>query len=347
MIRKKITTVLGIETSCDETSVAVIESGRVRSNIISSQVVHQTFGGVVPELASRAHVRMMVPIMREALVRADASLEEIDGIAAVYGPGLVGALLVGLNFGKALAWSRGLPFIGINHMEGHIYSTFLAEKKPSYPFVCLIVSGGHTELLYVPEPLTYELIGRTRDDAAGEAFDKVAKMLGIGYPGGPVIDNLARDGDRNAISFPRSYAGAEHYDFSFSGLKTSVLYYLRDRGLLARNGKPVATSSVLHDICASFQEAVVETLLLKSKRLIDEREVRHMAIVGGVSANSRLREVFHTMGRTMNCTIHFPAIEYCTDNAAMSAYAGWLRLSRGEQSPVSLTAIPNLHVYNG
>jgi N6-L-threonylcarbamoyladenine synthase len=347
MYRNKITTVLGIETSCDETSVAVLDSGRVRSNIISSQVVHHTFGGVVPELASRAHVKMMVPIMREALAQADVSLEEIDGIAAVYGPGLVGALLVGLNFGKALAWSRGVPFIGINHMEGHIYSTFLEKEKPSYPFVCLIVSGGHTELLYVPEPLTYQPIGRTRDDAAGEAFDKVAKMLGIGYPGGPVIDTRARDGDRNAISFPRSYAGAEHYDFSFSGLKTSVLYYLRDRGLLARNGQPVASSSVLNDICASFQEAVVDTLLLKSKRLIEERAVRHMAVVGGVSANSRLREVFRTMGRAMNCTIYFPGIEYCTDNAAMSAYAGWLRLSRGEQSPVSLTAIPNLQVYNG
>ena len=336
--------ILGIETSCDETSVAVLDNGRVLSNIISSQVVHKEYGGVVPELASRAHMKMIVPIMNAALEQAGTSLEDIEAVAAVYGPGLVGALLVGLNYGKALAWSRDIPFIGVNHMEGHIYSTFLEDEKPEYPFICLTVSGGHTDLIYIEKPLTYERMGRTRDDAAGEAFDKVAKMLGIGYPGGPVIDNLARQGNPAAIDFPRSYTQAEHYDFSFSGLKTAVLYYLRDRDILASNGSPVAKPPELNDICASFQEAVVDTLIEKTRRAVVDRNVKHVAVAGGVSANSRLREAFKKMSDVNNITVYFPRLEYCTDNAAMAAYAGWLRLNRGETSPSSLAAVPNINV---
>jgi len=336
--------ILGIETSCDETSAAVLDSGTVKSNIISSQVVHKEYGGVVPELASRAHMKMIVPIMQEALAQADVSLEDVDAVAAVYGPGLVGALLVGLNFGKALAWTRDIPFIGVNHMEGHIYSTFLEDEKPEYPFICLTVSGGHTDLLYIKGPLVYERLGRTRDDAAGEAFDKVAKMLGIGYPGGPVIDKLARDGNPDAISFPRSYAQAEHYDFSFSGLKTAVLYYLRDRDLLAGDGEPVAGPPVLNDICASFQEAIVDSLVEKTRRAVVGRDIKHVAVAGGVSANSRLRESFKAMAAKTGVKVHFPRLEYCTDNAAMIAYAGWLRSQRGETSSATLTAVPNLNV---
>jgi len=341
---KNIDIVLAIETSCDETSVAVLDKGKVRSNIISSQIVHKEYGGVVPELASRAHMKMIVPIMRAALAQAGVTLKDIEAVAAVYGPGLVGALLIGLNFGKSLAWSLGIPFIGVNHMEGHIYSVFLEDEKPEYPFICLTVSGGHTDLLLVREPLTYQLLGRTRDDAAGEAFDKVAKMLGIGYPGGPVIDKLARDGNPRAIRFPRSYAHAEHYDFSFSGLKTSVLYYLRDKHVLATNGKPVAQPPFLQDICASFQEAVVDTLIEKTRRAAAEEKVRHIAVAGGVSANSRLREAFFDAAIADSFTVYFPRLEYCTDNAAMAAYAGWLRLLKGETSPVTLTAVPNLNV---
>ncbi len=339
-----INIILGIETSCDETSVAVLNNGTVCSNIISSQVVHKEYGGVVPELASRAHLKMIVPIMNAALAQAGFSLEDIDAVAAVYGPGLVGALLVGLNFGKSLAWSRRIPFIGVNHMEGHVYSIFLEDEKPEYPFICLTVSGGHTDLLYIKEPLTYERLGRTRDDAAGEAFDKVAKMLGIGYPGGPVIDKLAKDGNPFAINFPRSYARAEHYDFSFSGLKTAVLYYLRDRNLLAGNGAPVAKSPELNDICASFQQAVVDTLVEKTRRAVADYGVKHVGVVGGVSANSRLREVFQNMASGNNSNVYFPRLEYCTDNAAMAAYAGWLRLIDGETSPASLAAVPNLNI---
>lgn len=229
-------------------------------------------------------------------------------------------------------------------MEGHVYSIFLEDEKPEYPFICLTVSGGHTDLIYVKEPLTYELLGRTRDDAAGEAFDKVAKMLGIGYPGGPEIDKLARTGNPDAINFPRSYAQAEHYDFSFSGLKTAVLYYLRDRNLLARDGAPVAQSPELNDICASFQQAVVDTLVEKTRRAATDYDVKHVAIVGGVSANSRLREVFTSMASRNNIHVYFPRLEYCTDNAAMAAYAGWLRLLNGETSPASLAAVPNLNI---
>jgi N6-L-threonylcarbamoyladenine synthase len=343
-MNRNLNLVLGIETSCDETSVAVLDAGTVRSNIISSQVVHKEYGGVVPELASRAHMKMIVPIMNAALEHADVSPDDIEAAAAVYGPGLVGALLVGLSFGKSFAWSRRIPFIGVNHMEGHIYSTFLGNDKPEYPFICLTVSGGHTDLLYINEPLVYERLGRTRDDAAGESFDKVAKMLGIGYPGGPVIDKLAREGNPDAIKFPRAYIHAEHYDFSFSGLKTAVLYYLRDRNLLAGNGSPAAQSPELNDICASFQQAVVDILVEKTLSAVSRRGVKHVAVAGGVSANTKLRETFRHMADSNNIKVYFPRPEYCTDNAAMAAYVGWVRLSRGETSPLSLAAVPNLTV---
>ncbi len=342
--RSDIHAVLGIETSCDETSVAVLENGKVRSNVISSQLIHREYGGVVPELASRAHIELVVQVMNAALESADRKLDDIEGIAAVFGPGLVGALLVGVNFGKSLAWSRGLPFTGVGHMEGHVYSVFLDDRKPLYPFVCLTVSGGHTELLYIPEPLRYELLGRTRDDAAGEAFDKVAKMLGIGYPGGPIIDKMARSGDPNAIRFPRSYAKTDHFDFSFSGLKTSVLYYLQERNKRKADASYDAEYAETADICASFQQAVVDVLIEKTVKAVEKTGVREVAVVGGVSANSRLREEFFKTAEQRSLTLHFPRQEYCTDNAAMSAYAGWLRLCRGERSELTLTAVPNLQI---
>ncbi|MBM2846675.1 MAG: tRNA N6-adenosine threonylcarbamoyltransferase, partial [Bacteroidetes bacterium] len=271
--------VLGIETSCDETSAAVLVDGVVKSNIISSQLVHAQYGGVVPELASRAHQRMIIEVVDNALIKAGVAKEDLGGVAATQGPGLVGAILVWLNFAKAMAFGLGVPFVGVNHMEGHLYSNFLAEPKPSYPFLSLIVSGGHTMLVVVDEPFKHTLLGETRDDAAGEAFDKVAKMLGLGYPGGPIVDKMAKAGNPRAIAFPRSYLEEGSYDFSFSGIKTAVLYYLRNQGLLdsdlrqgSLDGKLVA------DICASFQMSVIDVLVTKTFGAADERGIKDVTI---------------------------------------------------------------------
>jgi N6-L-threonylcarbamoyladenine synthase len=333
--------ILGIETSCDETSAAVLRDGEVLSNVISSQLVHQLYGGVVPELASRAHQGRIVDVVRRALEEAGIGKGDLDGIAATQGPGLMGALLVGLNFGKALAYSLGIPFVGVNHLEGHLYSNFLAAQKPSFPYLSLIVSGGHTMLVHVKRLFQIHVLGQTRDDAAGEAFDKVAKMLGIGYPGGPAIDRLAKGGNPRAVRFPRAYLGKGGYDFSFSGIKTAVLYYLRDAGMI-RPGEKAASPETrqLADICASFQAAVVDVLVTKTAEASREFGLREVAVAGGVSANSALRrELRQAMG---GFRVSFPPLEYCMDNGAMIAYVGWMKLREGSSSPLSTVAVANL-----
>jgi N6-L-threonylcarbamoyladenine synthase len=351
-------TILGIETSCDETSAGVVCDGEVRSNVIASQLFHEKYGGVVPELASRAHMKLIVQIVAEALQKADVKKEGLDGIAATHGPGLIGSILVGLNFAKAFAYGLDIPFVGINHMEAHLFSNFLTtpENQPQFPFICLTVSGGHTQLIYVRNPFDYLMLGQTRDDAAGEAFDKVAKMLGVGYPGGPEIDRLGRQGNPRYVKFPRSYLEEGSFDFSFSGLKTAVLYYLRDHGLLrdtpftsSRNSAKVQRSefkgSLLADICASFQAAVVDVLVEKTIRAASQYDVKDIGIAGGVSANSELRRRMMEEGERRGFRIHFPKMEYCTDNGAMIAYVGWLRLRAGAvRSLDEVTAVANLQL---
>jgi N6-L-threonylcarbamoyladenine synthase len=334
--------VLGIETSCDETSASVVSDGIVKSNVISSQLVHQKYGGVVPELASRAHQRLIIQVVDEALARAGIEKGHLDGVAATYGPGLAGALLVGLNFGKAFAYALGIPFVGVNHMEGHLYSDFLGLEKPSYPFLSLIVSGGHSMLVYVESEFRHRVLGQTRDDAAGEAFDKVAKMLGLGYPGGPVIDRQANEGNPAAIRFPRSFLEEETYDFSFSGVKTAVLYYLRDHGLNPKS-TPIEPA-LLADICAGFQASVVDVLAAKTMRAAREMGVRDVCMAGGVSANSGLRRRLGEDTAASGFRLFYPPLEYCMDNGAMIAYVGWLRLRQGAMSGMELTAVPNLEL---
>jgi N6-L-threonylcarbamoyladenine synthase len=331
--------VLGIETSCDETSAAVVEEGRVLSNVIASQIVHEKYGGVVPELASRAHQRLIIDVVDEALGRAGVARGDLGGIAATYGPGLVGALLVGLSFAKALAYGLEKPFTGVNHMEGHLYSNFLMEEAPGYPFLSLIVSGGHTMLVHVVEPLRHTLLGQTRDDAAGEAFDKVARMLGLGYPGGPLIDRLAAGGNPEAVRFPRSFLEEGTLDFSFSGIKTAVLYYLRREGA----GELGAASGAwdrqrLADVCASFQAAVVDVLVGKTLAAAARTRVRDICIAGGVSANSALRARMNAEAARSGLRVFTPRLEYCMDNGAMIAFVGNLRLGRGLASPFTLSA---------
>jgi tRNA N6-adenosine threonylcarbamoyltransferase len=333
--------VLGIETSCDETSAAIVDDGVVKSNVISSQLVHARYGGVVPELASRAHQRLIIEVVEEALDKAGVVKSHIEGVAATQGPGLVGALLVGLSFGKALAYGLKVPFIGVNHMEGHLYSNMLLDEKPGYPFLALIVSGGHTMLVLATAPFQHKLLGQTRDDAAGEAFDKVAKMLGLGYPGGPIIDKTAMAGNPTAINFPRSFLGDGSYDFSFSGVKTAVLYHLRD--LRKKSGsEPSSTESA--DICASFQAAVVDVLVAKTMAAAHEYGVRDITVGGGVSANSLLRKSLSDMCMKEGRRFFNPPVEYCMDNGAMIAYVGWMKLREGITSSMELPAVANLEL---
>jgi len=332
-----VMTVLGIETSCDETSAAIVRDGRVCSNVISSQYVHRKYGGVVPELASRAHQRLITQVVQEALDAADCQKDQLDAVAATFGPGLVGALLVGLNFGKALAYGLGVPFVGVNHMEGHLYSVLLHDPAPTFPFLSLIVSGGHTMLVHVEGPFRHQVLGQTRDDAAGEAFDKVAKMLGLGYPGGPRIDALASRGNPRAIRFPRSYLDARSLDFSFSGIKTAVLYHLRDHG--APSG-----DAALADLCAGFQQSVVDVLVQKTMRAVEWTCVRDVTIAGGVSANAGLRAALGAACAGKGLRLFTPRLEFCMDNGAMIAYVGWMKRSRGIQSPLDLTAVAGLEL---
>lgn len=333
--------VLGIETSCDETSAAVVDEGVVKSNVISSQLVHAKYGGVVPELASRAHQRLIIDVVEEALKKAGVTKGRIEGVAATQGPGLVGALLVGLNFGKALAYGLKVPFVGVNHMEGHLYSNMLLNEAPSYPFLALIVSGGHTMLVLVSAPFEHRLLGQTRDDASGEAFDKVAKMLGLGYPGGPIIDTLAKKGNPAAIRFPRTYLDEGSYDFSFSGVKTAVLYYLRNNGL---TNHAHLSEQKLADICASFQMSVVDVLVEKTLAAAREFGVLDVTIAGGVSANSLLRSRMDETCKRDGRRLFYPPLEYCMDNGAMIAYVGWMKLKRGDTSSMELPAVANLEL---
>ncbi len=328
--------ILGIESSCDETSAAVLDGRVLRSTVISSQFVHRKYGGVVPELASRAHQALIVPVVDEAIRSAGIAKSDLDAIAVTCGPGLMGALLVGVNFAKSLSIALGRPLIGVNHLEGHLYSAFLADPAPRFPFLCLIVSGGHTELVLVESVLHHRLLGRTVDDAAGEAYDKVAKMLGLGFPGGPAIDRLAKEGNPRAIAFPRSRMDGDN--FSFSGIKTSVMYWLRDHGY--RNAVP--PPGVLADLCASFQAAVVEVLARKAFAAALENGVSEVAVTGGVSANSALRSTMQALAAKHRCTVYVPPLEFCTDNAAMIALAGSYRLEAGETSSLELSAFANL-----
>ncbi len=315
--------VLGIETSCDETAAGVVEDGTsILSSAVSSQVdVHHLYGGVVPELASRKHIEAIVPVVAEALNKAKLPLAQIDAIAVTRGPGLVGALLVGFSFAKSLAYSMGIPWVGVNHLEGHINSVFLEDDPPAFPFVALLVSGGHTSIYHVTDHLTVELMGQTRDDAAGEAFDKVAKLLGLGYPGGGVIDRLSRQGDPSRIQFPRSYLDKSSYDFSFSGIKTAVNRYV------AENRDQI--DAHIPDIVAGFQEAVLEVLTHKAILAAVEKGCDRLALVGGVAANSRLRQMLRSEAGHRGIHMHIPSIHLCGDNAAMIAAAGYHYLKSG------------------
>ncbi|MBI3018243.1 MAG: tRNA (adenosine(37)-N6)-threonylcarbamoyltransferase complex transferase subunit TsaD [Deltaproteobacteria bacterium] len=323
--------VLGIETSCDETSCALVLNGReVLSNIVASQdAVHAPYGGIVPELASRCHVERIHSIVEEALKKANLSLREIDGIAVTSGPGLMGSLIVGLSYAKALAYALKLPFCGVNHLEAHLQAIFL-EKPLPYPFIGLLVSGGHTSLYDVRGVGDFTILGTTRDDAAGEAFDKVAKILGLGYPGGRKIDELSKLGNPSAISFPRPFLEEENFDFSFSGLKTAVLNQVNRLGRL--------TDQEIYDFCASFQEAVVETLLYRAFKALEKKQYQRIVVAGGVAANSRLRNAFETKGNARGIEIFFPSLSLCTDNAAMVAALGYQYLSLGRRDAWDLGA---------
>lgn len=318
--------VLGIETSCDETAAAVVADGRwILSSVVSSQVaVHRPFGGVVPELASRKHIEAIVPVVRQALSEGGISQAGLEAVAVTQGPGLIGSLLVGFSFAKAFAMVRGLPWIGVSHLEGHINSVFLESDPPAFPFTALLASGGHTSIYHVTSHTQFDLMGQTRDDAAGEAFDKVAKMLGLGYPGGGIISKLAQEGDPTRIPFPRSYLDRSGYDFSFSGLKTAVGRYVRDhsRDLAAR----------IPDIAAGFQEAVVEVLADKVIEAAIYKNGNRIALVGGVAANGRLREKVTVDARKKGISVYLPGHDLCGDNAAMIAAAGYHHLVNGVRS---------------
>ncbi len=329
--------VLGIETSCDETSAAVVagtgDAVEQRSLVILSQDVHRIFGGVVPEIASRAHVTAIAPVVSQALREANVELTDIDVIAVTNAPGLVGALLVGVSYAKGLALGAGKPLIGVHHMEGHLFAQSLEHANAVPPFTALLVSGGHTLLVDVPAWGEYRILGSTRDDAAGEAFDKVAKLLGLGYPGGVMIDRLAKSGDPAAVAFPRAMTKKETgYEFSFSGLKTAVLVHVQQRGV------PDGDEQALADLCASFQDTVVEVLVRKTRQAARDHGLRHVQLCGGVAANSRLRSQMVAAGAEDGFRVHVPPPRRCTDNAAMIAAAGFFRLRRGGLSNLALAA---------
>jgi len=324
--------ILGIETSCDETSAALAQNRRILSNIIATQKVHEQYGGVVPEFASRAHMKQLLGILRVALQEADKTLQEVDAIAVTCGPGLAGSLLVGVSVAKGLAYSLNIPYIGINHIEGHLLAT---EEELEFPYLALVASGGHTLLVLVQASLRYRIVGRTIDDAAGEAFDKVAKLLGLGYPGGPQVEKTARLGKSRAIPFPRALMEEGNLNFSFSGLKTAVLYH-------AQSLTSEQRTAALPDITASFQQAVIDVLIEKSKRALQRFQCRTLVLAGGVVRNSALREQFAAFCLKENFTLVVPAPELCTDNAGMIARAGYVHLMNGERSDFGLDVAPNL-----
>jgi len=332
--------VLAIETSCDDTGAAVVLDGRkILSNVVSSQVpIHQKYGGVVPELASRKHIESIIPVVTEALETAEVTLREIDGIAVTQGPGLVGSLLIGLSFAKSLSFAAGLPLVGVNHVEAHLSAIFLEEKPPRFPFIGLVVSGGHTSLFRMDGFGKYKRLGQTRDDAAGEAFDKVAKFFGLGYPGGPIIDELSKAGNARAIRFPRASLGKDSFDFSFSGLKTAVVNYVK---FLPRPVKDYP-ENLIRDIVSSFQEAVVEVLVKKTLRAAQHQGLKRIVLSGGVAANRRLRERMKEEASEERIKLYIPSPSFCTDNAAMVGVVGYEYLKRGIRSDLSLNAFSNL-----
>jgi N6-L-threonylcarbamoyladenine synthase len=316
--------ILAIESSCDETSASIIVNGKVLNNIVATQSVHEKYGGVVPELASRAHQENLIPVVHEALSTAGISKKELAAIAVTRGPGLMGSLLVGVSFAKAFAKSLNIPLIDVNHMQAHVLAHFITEPRPKFPFICLTVSGGHTQLVLVTDYLNMEVIGETQDDAVGEAFDKTAKLLGLPYPGGPLLDRHAKEGNPKAFTFPITRMPGLNY--SFSGIKTAVLYFLRDR--LAEN--PNFITENLADLCASIQYTLVEMLLIKLKAAMKEYGITEVAIAGGVSANSGLRGALSALSQRKGWTLYVPEFEYCTDNAAMIAMAAHFKYLRGE-----------------
>ncbi len=327
--------ILGIESSCDETSIAILKDDDVKANLISSQLFHKDFGGVVPELSSRAHLQQIIPLIKKAVDESKISLEEIDVITATAGPGLIGALLVGLTFGKSLALALNKPFVPVNHIEGHIFSGFLMEEKPEYPFLCTVASGGHTLLLLVKSDFEIIKLGSTIDDAIGEAFDKVSKMIGLGYPGGPLIQEYAEHGDEESIKFPIAKC-KNKYDFSFSGLKTAVLRYIQ------KNHTEEFNDTEKSSIAASFQKAATEAIIQKVRLAINENKVKSLTLVGGVAANKKLRNGFIELGRTNNIKVIMPKIEYCGDNAAMIAFRGMQYHKAGKKFNLSSNAYPSL-----
>jgi N6-L-threonylcarbamoyladenine synthase len=339
--------VLGIESSCDETAAAVVRGGReIVSSVISSQIdLHKRFGGVVPELASREHLDKIVPVVEEAFARAGLAPRDVGGIAVTMGPGLVGSLLVGVSYAKALAYALGKPLVGVNHIEGHVYSVVFDNPPIVYPAFALVVSGGHTNLFLLPEPGKYKVLARTRDDAAGEAFDKVAKLLGLGYPGGPVIERLAREGDPRAVPFGVPRMGDGLPDFSFSGLKTAVTKHVRESGL-----RPVAegeeASQGVKDLAASFQSVVVRSLVGTTERLAAAHGPRTLIVAGGVACNGALREAADAAGARLNVPVYFPSRHLSTDNAAMIAAAGTVKLEAGERAGLDLNADVSLRLGN-
>jgi N6-L-threonylcarbamoyladenine synthase len=344
---------LGIETSCDETAAAVVEDGRrVRSSVIASQdAIHAPYGGVVPELASRRHVEAIWPVVHDALSRAGVTLTDLDGIATTSGPGLIGSLLVGLSFGKALAFVLGIPVVGVNHLEGHLFAALLEHDTLAFPFTGLVASGGHTHLYLAAAPGVYRVLGRTRDDAAGEAFDKVAKLLGLGYPGGPAVEERARKGDPTRVRFPRPMPQRGSYDFSFSGLKTAVVNFMSEardssrRGADAGGRRPGGSTldpALVDDVCASFQEAVVETLVRTTVAAARTSGSHRIVLAGGVACNARLRSVLTERAAGEGLEVYYPSPRLCTDNAAMIAAAGYPRLRAGERAALSLNADADL-----
>lgn len=334
---EKNITILGVETSCDETAAAVVKNGReVLSDVVASQIeFHQKFGGIVPEIASRKHLEMMQPVISEAMEKAGVTYDDIDAIAVTAGPGLVGALLMGLGAAKAISYVKDIPLVGVNHLEGHIYANFLSHPDLKPPLVALLVSGGHTMLVYMPDFAQYELLGQTLDDAVGEAYDKIAAFLGLGYPGGPIIDKMSKEGNPNAIPFPRAMLNKGELNFSLSGLKTAVLTYVSHLNLASKE-------LPLHDIAASFQAAIADVLVAKTMQAARMKEVKAIVLGGGVAANEYLRLRMNDEANREGMQLYFPKASMCTDNAVMIAAAGYPRFLAGERLSLRANPVPNL-----